>query len=85
MFYTCTSGFCCHTVTILEEYETPPTLYSGEEVMERFFTHSLEERERISKILSKNEPMLPLTVSQKKQHDEATICSACEEPFTDNN
>ena len=31
------SGFCCHTVSIFEEYATPPTLYSGEEVMEHFF------------------------------------------------
>ena len=41
------SGFCCHTVSIFDEYETPPTLHSGEDVMECFFTHLLEERERI--------------------------------------
>jgi len=79
------SGFCCHTVSIFEEYATPPTLYSGEEVMEHFFTHLLDERERISKILSKNEPMKPLTDSERKQHEEATHCSVCEEPFTVDN
>ena len=35
----------------------------------------MNEKDRISRILSKNEPMLPLTVSQRKQHDEATIRS----------
>ena len=45
--------FYCHTVSKFEEHETPPTLYSGEHVMGNFFTHLLEERERISKMLWK--------------------------------
>ena len=79
------SGYCCHTVSIYKEYETAPTLYSGENVMQHFFSHLLKERERISKILSKNEPMKELTPEELKQHEDATICSVCDEPFTADN
>ena len=79
------SGFCCHTVSKFKEYETAPTLYSGEDVMEHFFTHLMNEKDRISKILSKNEPMKPLTAEQLRQHNEAATCSTCDKPFTDVN
>ena len=80
------SGFCCHTVSIFEEYATPPTLYSGEEVMEHFspLIYLMNERE-FQRFYKKNEPMKPLTDSERKQHEEATHCSVCEEPFTVDN
>jgi len=33
------SGFCCHRVTDIEQYQTPPTLYSGPDIMTRFYEH----------------------------------------------
>jgi hypothetical protein len=79
------SGFCCHTVSVFEQYQTEPTLYSGEDVMSHFFSHLMNERKRISEILSVNEPMKDLTPEQIREHDEATVCPVCEEAFTDEN
>jgi len=77
------SGYCCHTVSKFKEYETAPMLYSDADVMGHFFQHLLNEHDRIFSILSKNEPMKPLTAEQMSQHDEATMCSTCDKPFTD--
>ena len=55
------SGFCCHRVTQLERYQTSPTVYSGEEVMSKFYEHVTNESKEICKIMSTNVPMEPLT------------------------
>ena len=79
------SGYCCHTVSAFEEYQTEPTLYSGENVMDHFFNHIMEEHERISRILNKNVPMRDLTPDQLREHIEATVCNVCEQEFDDKN
>lgn len=39
------SGFCCHRVTDLLHYQTPPTVYSGPDVMSKFLRpHHIRER-----------------------------------------
>jgi hypothetical protein len=80
------SGFCCFTVSKYEKYnDQKPKLYSGPHVMDRFYQHLLDERERINEILCRNEPMKPLTHQQKILHNDATICITCHQPFTSKN
>jgi hypothetical protein len=79
------SGFCCHTVSKFEEYQTAPTCYSGENVMDHFFKHLFNERDRISKILSINKPMEKLSDEQLKAHNEAVVCNVCDKAFTETN
>ena len=45
------SGFCCLRVSRYPEYETPPVVYSGPGVMERFFQHLRAEKKEICRIL----------------------------------
>jgi hypothetical protein len=80
------SGFCALTVSIYDEFnDVEPKLYSGDNVMSEFYKHLLNEKERISKILQRNEPMKPLTAAQQKFHNEATTCITCHKQFTSNN
>jgi len=53
------SGYCCYRVTDLPQYQTPPTVYSGENVMEHFYNHIMSESEAISRILSQQLPLHP--------------------------
>ena len=79
------SGFACHRVSLMEEHQTPPTVYSGPDVMSKFYEHIMAEHAAISKILGKNVPMQALTFKQQTDYDDATVCQNCNEPFTTNN
>ena len=41
------SSFCCLRVSQYPEYETPPVVYSGPEVMDAFFWHLHAEKKEI--------------------------------------
>jgi len=41
------SSFCCRRVSQYPEYETPPVVYSGPEVMDAFFWHLHAEKKEI--------------------------------------
>jgi len=37
------SGFCCHRVTDIPQFQVPPTLYRGPDVMSHFYDHIMTE------------------------------------------
>ena len=79
------SGFCCHRVTQLDQYRTPPTVYSGDDVISKFYEHVTNESKEIGKIMATNVPMEPLTVQQHSRYTRATVCDNCKQPFTHRN
>jgi hypothetical protein len=79
------SGFCIYTVSSDEEFQLPPILYSGEDVMERFFDALLAEQRRISCILGVNYKMLPLTRAEETMFNNTTLCPKCNSGFSDQN
>jgi len=79
------SGFCCHRITQLDQYRTPPTVYSGEDVMSKFYEHVTNESREISKIMATNLPIQPLTPQQQSHYTNATVCDNCKRPFDHSN
>jgi len=53
--------FACYRVTKYEQYQTPPVVFSGENVMDNFYHHILNECKVISKTVSNSQRMKPLT------------------------
>ena len=76
------SGFCCHRITQLEQYQTSPTVYSGEEVMSKFYEHVTNESKEICKIMTTSVPMEPLTDEEQTKYSRATVCENCKQPFS---
>ena len=79
------SGFCCHRITQLEQYQTSPTVYSGEEVMSKFYEHVTNESKEICKIITTNVPMKPPTDEEQTKYSRATVCENCKQPFSHDN
>jgi len=69
------SGFCVFRVTDYESYRTDPMVYSGDNVMGKFFSHIFAEAKAISRILLCNVPMAALTASEEAEYDSTTICA----------
>ena len=62
---------------VVSEYENcDPVLYCGNNVVETFLDHMIEERKRIVKRLEKTEPIV-MTPENQKDFDEATHCHIC--------
>ena len=78
-------GFACHRVTDIDEHKTDPTVYSGDDVMDKFYEHVMSESRAISAILGNNVPMQPLSVEEQTAFDTAQYCANCDELFTDTN
>ena len=76
-----TSGFCLHRVSALDEFQTPPYTYSGPSPMEKFFERVFDEGQMINDILSRNEPMKPMTDVEKAAYGAATTCHICKYEF----
>jgi hypothetical protein len=79
------SGFACYRVTDLPKYRTEPHVYSGPDVMEKFYEHLFKECNEIDEILSKNLPMNDLTPQQLAEHKNADKCPYCRQYFTPKN
>jgi len=79
------SGFCCHRVTDIEQFQTPPTVYSGEDVMEHFYDHLMSESDEINRIMSVQLPMSRITSDEVLRHRSAKICENCRCNFTHDN
>ena len=54
-------GFCCYRVSSEPKYRTPPKVYSGPDPMTEFYDHVMEESRVISKIVSHQVLMRPMT------------------------
>jgi len=79
------SGFCCLRVSKFPQHDHNIYTYSGDNVLQQFFTHINNEQTEINKILSTDLPMDPLTDEEARTHNAATVCFTCEQPFTSDN
>jgi len=79
------SGYCCYRVTNLPQYQTPPTVYSGPDVMTHFYEHVISESEKINEILSQQIPLSPMSSEDVGRYKAATTCGNCNNPFTHQN
>jgi len=68
------SGFCCYRISSEPKYRTPPKVYSGPDPMIEFYCHVMEESRVISKIVSHQVAMRPMTSNEHKLHEAATEC-----------
>ena len=79
------SGFCSHRVTDSERHQTPPTVYSGSDVISHFYEHVMSESRQISEILSVQVPLAKMSPDEEKRHRAATVCENCRCEFTHDN
>jgi len=79
------SGFCCHRVTDLQQYQTQPTVYSGPNVMERFYEHLMSESNAINEILCRQLPLLSMSQVEIDRYRASTECGNCRSQFTHEN
>jgi len=79
------SCFCCYRISSEPKYRTPPKVYSGPDPMTEFYDHIMEESRVISRIVSQQVPMRPMTPDEHKLHEAATECVNCGGPFSDRN
>ena len=75
-------GFACYCVSQYPEHEKEPFVYSGSNVMDKFYDHTVTER---SQILNDKTPMDDLDDEQQAEFDRATECYDCNEAFTEDN
>jgi len=59
------SGFCCYRTSSEPKYRTPPKVYSGRDPMTEFYDHVIEESRVISKIVSRQVTMRPMTSDEQ--------------------
>ena len=76
------SGFCVVTTSRFEDHDYKLHCYTGDNVMDEFFTYMQSEERRIRSILSVNEPMKPLTYEENTKHNAAMVCVSCNREFT---
>ena len=69
------SRFCVFHVTDDESYRTDPVVYSGDDVMGKFFSHIFAEAKAISRILSCDVSMAALTASGETEYVNAMTCA----------
>jgi len=72
------SGFCYYRVTDIPQYQVPPTVCSGSDVMTRFYEHVMSESETINKIMPEQVPMTTMTIDDRRRHRAATTCTNCD-------
>jgi len=76
------SDFCVVTISQFEDHDYKLHCYTGENVLDEFFTYMQREQRRIRSILSVNKPMKHLTHEEHVKHDAATVCVSCNHEFT---
>jgi len=75
-------GFACYRVSEYPQYQTDPVVYSGPDVMDKFYEHIMRESQEISSILANDLDMTPLTDGEQTYYDAATVCGECGVAFT---
>jgi len=78
-------GFACHRVIEYPQYQTDPVVYSGPNVMNKFYEHVMNESKVISSILTNDQDMMPLTNGQQTYYNAATVCGEWGGKFTTTN
>ena len=79
------SGFAVYRVTPHEKYQKPPFVYSGPEPIVKFYDYLTNEAREISYIVRQQVDMLPLSLEQALDYDDATTGANCQSPFTKDN
>ena len=72
------SAVACLTVSTFPESNQEIFIYTGPDVMTKFFEHLDSERKRIDEILGRNEPMAPLSQEQLREYETAKRCKNCD-------
>jgi len=72
------SGFCYIVVSDVEDFDTPPVVYRGENAVEKFLECLLAEEKRIRPILEHVVPM-ELSALDERSFQTATYCQICDE------
>ena len=78
------SGFCCLKVSKFDGEFFEPYVYSGENVMSKFYEYIYAEQQIICEKLGIQKDMLPLTEREKIDYENATVCSNCKNHFDGN-
>jgi len=78
------SGFCCLRVSQFPQYDHKIHTYSGDNVVQEFLKYVTGEQTEIDSILLSDHSINPLTDRERLAHNAATICSTCENKFTEN-
>ena len=76
------SGFYALTTSIFEEHDYKLHCYSGENVMNEFYSYMDGEEKRIRHILQQNKQMHELTAEQQLSHRASIICDTCGNEYT---
>jgi len=79
------SGFCCYRVTHLSQYQTPPKVYRGPDVLTHFYQHIMAENKTINDIMSEQLPLAPMSDNDRRRHYAASTCHNCGCHFTRKN
>ena len=74
-----------YTVSQHPAYQNDIYVYSGENVMEEFFSHLMKERKRVSDILVQQVAMAPLSPADNKAYEYTKQCPICGVTFDDDN
>jgi len=78
-------GFACHQVSEYPEYQIDPVVYSGLQVMDKYYEHVMKESQVISAIFADDQNMHPLTDTQQTNYYSRTTCGECGEGFAKSN
>ena len=77
------SGFGMYRVTHIDEYMTEPIVYSGENVVDKFYDCLMDECRAIEDIVRNPRKMKTMTNEQLFAYHNATKCGACGADFID--
>ena len=61
-------GFACHQVSEYPEYQIDPVVYSGLQVMDKYYEHVMKESQVTSAIFADDQNMHPLTDTQQTNY-----------------
>ena len=75
------SGFCCLKVSKFDDEISDPYVYSGPDVMTKFYEHMYQEQEVICTRLKVQIDMSSLTDEEKSEYENAPVCPNCNGPF----
>jgi len=75
------SGFCCLKVSKFDDEIFEPYVYSGPDVVSKFYEHIYREQEVICAKLNVQMNMTPLTDEERSEYENASTCPNCNGSF----
>jgi len=77
--------FACQRVSEYPEYKIDPVVYSGQQVIDKYYEHVMKESQVISAIFADDQNVHPLTDTQQTDYYSTTTCGECGEGFAKSN